>query len=179
MARKSTDYIIIHCAATKPSANIDISDVDRWHRAQGWRMVGYHYFIKRDGTLQVGRELMDGGAHAGEAYNNRSVGVCMAGGVAEDGKTPQNNFAPEQWHTLTSLVQTLKRTFPQAKVIGHYQVARKACPSFDVQEWLLCVSGVSSKEDTLQGKETAATEGGSFIAMGTTPFDGRNEPNFC
>ena len=134
MARKCTDYIIIHCAATRASQNIDIKDVDRWHRAKGWRMVGYHFFIKRDGTLQAGRPLMDGGAHA-QGYNDKSVGVCLAGGVAEDGETPECNFTFKQWATLRKLIFDLHTQFPTAQVIGHSNVAPKACPCFEVTDW--------------------------------------------
>lgn len=132
--RKTTDYIIIHCAATRPSMNTDIKDIDRWHRERNFRSVGYHYFIRRDGLLQTGRPLMESGAHA-VGYNERSIGVCMAGGVAEDGKTPENNFTPAQWATLRGIVSALTRTFPQARVIGHRDVANKVCPSFDAKAW--------------------------------------------
>lgn len=135
MARKSTDFIIIHCAATRASQDIDISDIDRWHREQGWKMVGYHFFIKRDGTVQTGRPIMDGGAHAGPQYNGRSIGICLAGGVEEDGSTPEANFMPAQWDALRKLVRDMAVIFPDARVIGHNEVAAKACPSFDVQEW--------------------------------------------
>ena len=135
MARKDTDYIIIHCAATKATQNTDIKDVDRWHREQGWKMVGYHFFIKRDGTLQIGRSLMDGGAHAGPSYNNRSVGICMAGGIGKDGKTAENNFTGKQWATLEKLVRELHEQFPTAQVIGHRDVAPKDCPCFDARAW--------------------------------------------
>ena len=134
MARKTTDYIIIHCSATSPSHNVDIRDVDRWHRAQQFRMVGYHYFIKRDGTLQTGRPLMDGGAHA-TGYNEKSVGVCMAGGVASDGVTPDANFTLAQWEQLTRIITELHEQFPGAKIIGHNEVAKKDCPCFDVKKW--------------------------------------------
>ena len=139
MARKHTDYIIIHCAATRPSHEVDIADIDRWHRAQGWLKVGYNFFIKRDGTVQVGRELMEGGAHA-KGYNSKSVGVCLAGGVMEDGKTPENNYTPAQWASLEKLVRFLAEQFPKAKVIGHNDVAAKACPCFDAKEWWRGVS---------------------------------------
>ena len=134
MARKRTDYIIIHCTATRASQDIDIKDVDRWHREKGWRMVGYHFFIKRDGTLQEGRQLMHGGAHA-TGYNDKSIGICMAGGMAADGKTSESNFTRAQWATLRSLVLKLHVQFPQAKIIGHRDVAVKDCPCFDVAEW--------------------------------------------
>lgn len=136
MARKTTDYIIIHCAATRATHNVDIKEVDRWHREKGWRMVGYHFFIKRDGTIQTGRPLMDGGAHAGPEYNNRSVGICLAGGVGQDGKTPEANYTEAQWKQLKSLVEDLKKhNFPDAEVIGHNHVATKDCPCFDVKAW--------------------------------------------
>ena len=150
MARKATDYIIIHCSATKPSHNVDIKDIDRWHREQGWRMVGYHFLIKRDGTVQEGRGLMEGGAHA-KGYNERSIGICLAGGICggeacehehvswasgQKGK-PENNYTLRQWEALEILVSTLKEErFPDADVIGHNDVEPgKACPCFDVKTW--------------------------------------------
>ena len=134
MARKLTDYIIIHRAATPARMDGDIKAVDRWHRERGFRMVGYHYFIKRDGTLQPGRELMNAGAHA-TGYNEKSVGICLAGGLAEDKTTPEANFTTKQWEALQALVSVLQEKFPKAQVIGHSDVANKACPCFDVKEW--------------------------------------------
>lgn len=134
MSRKSTDFIIIHCAATKPNMDTDVRDIDRWHRAQGWRCVGYHFFIKRDGTVQTGRELLDTGAHAGSQYNGRSLGICMAGGISESGKA-ENNFTAAQWNSLKTLVAEMKSKFPQAQVIGHRDVAPKDCPCFDAKKW--------------------------------------------
>lgn len=139
MARSSTDYIIIHCASTTAAHDVDIKDVDRWHRGNGWRMVGYHFFIKRDGTIQKGRQIMDGGAHVGPEYNGRSIGICMAGGIAKDGKTPENNFMSAQWEALRKLTQDMVILFPGAAVIGHRDVAKKDCPCFDVKAWWLTV----------------------------------------
>lgn len=148
MARKSTNYIIIHCAATRPGQDIDIKDVDRWHREKGWRMVGYHFFIKRDGTVQTGRALMDGGAHA-SGYNEKSIGICLAGGLCDGlacdhemvtfasgqrGK-PEANYTPEQWASLRKLTLDMHKQFPEAQVIGHQDIANKACPCFNVKEW--------------------------------------------
>ena len=50
MARKATDYIVIHCSATRPSQDIDAKEIDRWHRSRGWLKIGYHKVLKRDGT---------------------------------------------------------------------------------------------------------------------------------
>lgn len=135
MPRKDTDFIIIHCSATGPNHDVDIKEIDHWHRSQGWRMVGYHFLIKRDGTAQQGRGLMDGGAHAGKEYNNRSIGICLAGGVAADGKTPEANYTSAQWSSLAALTRDMRREFPSAEVIGHNEISDKACPCFNVREW--------------------------------------------
>ena len=136
MARKSTDFLIIHCAATKPSMDIDVDDIDSWHRKRGFFSVGYLFVIKRDGTRQVGRSLDEVGGHA-KGFNHKSIGICLVGGVSEDDHTKaENNFKKSQWVELELLIDELLRTFPHAKVIGHNQISQKDCPSFDVQAYL-------------------------------------------
>ncbi len=149
--RKSTDYIIIHCAATRPSMDIGAREIDQWHRKEGWLGIGYQYVIRRDGTMETGRGLMEPGAHAG-GYNTKSVGICLVGGVAEnDVNKPENNYTPAQWDALRTLVGTLKHTFPGAKIIGHNQVAAKACPCFDVPAWVK-QQNIFTESDTIIGK---------------------------
>ena len=136
MARKATDYIVIHCSATRPSQDIDAKEIDRWHRSRGWLKIGYHKVLKRDGTEEEGRHLMETGAHA-KGYNHKSVGICMVGGVTEEDHTKaENNFTPEQWEALDLLLTKLTARFPKATIIGHNEISSKECPSFNVQDWL-------------------------------------------
>lgn len=135
MARKSTDYIIIHCAATRPDMDIGAAEIDKWHRARNFLCIGYHVVIRRDGTVEKGRDLDSPGAHA-RGYNGTSVGVCMVGGINDQGE-PERNFTDAQWDSLKAVISGLTEQYPEAKVIGHNEVdAHKACPSFNVQEWL-------------------------------------------
>jgi N-acetylmuramoyl-L-alanine amidase len=127
--------IIIHCTATRPSQDIDAAEIRVWHvRDNGWRDIGYHYVIKRDGVLEEGRPLEQAGAHV-SGHNADSIGICLVGGVAADGRTPESNFTPAQWTTLGKAVRGLLKTFPFATVHGHNEFAAKACPTFDVREW--------------------------------------------
>ena len=136
MPRQHTSHIIIHCSATRPSQDIDAKEIDRWHRARGFLEIGYHFVIKRDGTIEEGRTIQETGAHA-KKYNHKSIGICLVGGVTEDYiKIPENNFLEPQWKSLKEVLSNLKLMFPDAITIGHNQVSEKACPSFDVQEWL-------------------------------------------
>ena len=132
--RASTDYIVIHCSATKPSMDIDAETIRNWHvNERGWRDIGYHKVIKRNGDVEDGRDVRDSGAHAA-GYNSKSVGVCMVGGMAED-NSAEANFTAQQWTALLDLIKQLKIQYPEADVIGHNEISEKECPSFDVQKW--------------------------------------------
>lgn len=137
--RKFTDYIIVHCAATPPSLDIGAETIRKWHtdpkpQGRGWSDIGYHFVIKRDGTIENGRDIAVSGAHV-RGKNNVSVGICMVGGVSEK-KRAQNNFTDEQFESLKKLLKALKLVYPNAEIAGHNEFARKACPSFNVKEWL-------------------------------------------
>lgn len=135
-ALKRVDYLVVHCSATPPRLNWSASDIDRVHREQGWEAIGYHYVIRRDGTVEKGRPDTAQGAHA-RGVNARSLGICMIGGV-DDKMRPEDNFTAEQYTALRTLLGQLKAKYPAAEIIGHRDVpgTRKACPSFDVGAWL-------------------------------------------
>ncbi|MFN4278323.1 MAG: N-acetylmuramoyl-L-alanine amidase [Ferrovibrio sp.] len=133
--RKTTDYIVIHCAATKPTMDIGAKEIERWHRERGFFKIGYHFVIRRDGTIETGRALEEAGAHA-QGFNHKSIGICLVGGIGMDGKA-ENNFTAEQWESLRSLVVRMKAQYPNAEVLGHRDLpgVKKDCPSFDVRGW--------------------------------------------
>ena len=130
---RKIDRIIIHCAATAEGRDFTVSDINRWHVARGFRCIGYHYVIYRDGSVHVGRDEAAVGAHCA-GQNANSIGVCYIGGCAADGKTPKDTRTPAQRASLRELVRTLRAKYPKATVHGHNEFAAKACPSFDVQQ---------------------------------------------
>lgn len=138
MAKLSNpDTLVIHCSATKPSMDLTAATVRKWHMQQGWADIGYHWFIRRDGTVEKGRKETEVGAHV-QGWNTRSLGICLAGGVSEkDGTTPEMNYTAEQWLALETLCTEVLRRHPTIRsVIGHRDTgAKKACPSFDAKEW--------------------------------------------
>lgn len=132
--RKATDFIVVHCAATKPTMDIGVAEIRKWHQGQGWADIGYHFVIRRDGTIENGRPMEAVGAHA-KGYNSVAVGVCLVGGVDSNMK-PDANYTAEQWASLESIVARLSAVYPKAKVLGHTNLDKgKACPCFDVQSW--------------------------------------------
>ena len=136
--REETKYIVIHCSQTRPSQNIGAKEIDRWHREQGWLKIGYATVIKRDGTIEQGREDDEVQA-AVKGYNHTSFNLCLIGGAKEeDWKQPDDNFTGEQWESLKKELTRLVIKYPDAKIVGHRDLDdKKFCPSFDVRKYLL------------------------------------------
>lgn len=130
---RNVTEIIVHCTATPQGKDFTVSDVDRWHRANGWDGIGYHWLVYRDGTTHPGRDEAKAGAHC-KGHNARSVGVCYVGGLATDGRTPKDTRTQEQKAALLKLLKELRRRYPAAKIYGHRDFAAKACPSFDARK---------------------------------------------
>ena len=133
---RTIDKIIIHCAATKPSMDIGVAEIRKWHTSppNNWKDIGYHYVIRRNGSIENGRPVIMAGVHT-KGHNAKSIGICLVGGIDDKGNAA-SNFTDKQWATLERLVRILKVDYPKATVHGHREFAAKACPSFNVQDWL-------------------------------------------
>lgn len=134
METSKVKYIVTHSSATPPSMDIGAKEIRKWHvDERGWKDIGYHFIIRRDGTLELGRPLNVAGAHA-RGYNKESIGVCMIGGVDENGNaSPEYTF--EQWLAWYYLNNILKRIYTNAEVVGHNNLSDTTeCPSFDAKE---------------------------------------------
>jgi N-acetyl-anhydromuramyl-L-alanine amidase AmpD len=122
---RTINKIIIHVADTPESMDIGVNEIRSWHTAKGWNDVGYHYVIRRDGTIEVGRQESKIGAHC-RGYNWESIGICMVG---------RNMFTDIQWDSLAKLVKSLDGRYG-ATVHGHRDFDKhKTCPNFDVGDW--------------------------------------------
>ena len=130
--RKITE-IIVHCSATPEGKDFTVADITRWHRQRGFRTIGYHYVVYRDGSVHTGRQEAEIGAHC-TGHNACSIGICYIGGLAADSKTAKDTRTPEQRKALLMLLRRLRAKYPNAKIHGHRDFAAKACPSFDATQ---------------------------------------------
>lgn len=135
-------HIVIHCSATPEGRHVTVNEITRWHKARGFRTIGYHEVIYLDGSVHGGRPLDDDhliepnerGAHVA-SLNSFSVGLCYVGGMDAANKRAKNTLTEAQDRALLREVNKLLVQFPKAKLSGHNQHDVKACPSFDVRQW--------------------------------------------
>jgi len=130
------EYLAVHAAATPPSMDIGVREIRKWHMDKGWSDIGYHVVIRRNGEVEYGRNFSTPGAHV-KGFNNKSLGVCLVGGV-DSNMEAEDNFTDEQFDSLDRVLTALQGLFPDAIIQGHrdFPNVAKACPSFDVKEWL-------------------------------------------
>jgi N-acetylmuramoyl-L-alanine amidase len=126
-------YIVVHCTANGPTSTFGVKEIRNYHLSLGWDDIGYHYIIKRDGTIEKGRDISRTGAHT-YGYNSESVGVSYVGGI-DNNENPEDNRTLPQKQSLTKILTELKQKFPNAIIQGHRDFAgvAKACPSFDAK----------------------------------------------
>lgn len=129
IAMRPITEIILHCSATVEGRDFSAEDIRRWHvDGRGWSDIGYHFVIRLDGTIELGRPITMAGAHC-LGHNLYSIGVCYVGGL-DHNLNPKDTRTPEQKAALDELLRVLHRMFPAATVHGHSEFARKACPCF-------------------------------------------------
>lgn len=140
MKASDIDAIVIHCSATREGQDVRASDIDKWHKEKGWKMIGYNYVIDLDGTIEVGRPLTMAGAHcntpglSGKAYNYHSIGICYIGGLestkdskgrivakkdASGREIKADTRTDAQKVAMHELVYRLMDKYPIVEVLGH------------------------------------------------------------
>lgn len=138
----AVSYIVVHYSATPIEKDYTAADIDAMHRARGFAKIGYHYFIRKSGFIEIGRDLsqpgrFEVGAHS-QGENDISIGVCYEGGVRL--AAPNVGFdsrTPEQIASLEKVIWELLDRFPGAIVKGHRDMpgAATQCPGFDATAW--------------------------------------------
>jgi N-acetyl-anhydromuramyl-L-alanine amidase AmpD len=150
------NLIVIHCSATKETVNYTFEQCVNDHKARGFKKCGYHFFIRKDGTVHTGRHLDEIGAHVA-GKNSRSVGICYEGGLDANGK-PKDTRTPEQKLAILSCIdEAIKYSGNRiTRITGHRDLSPdkngngivepdewvKQCPCFDSEpeyKHLTCV----------------------------------------
>lgn len=117
--RQSTSMIVLHHAAAKTCS---VYDVHSWHIGNGWIGIGYHYFVRKDGSIYRGRPENAVGAHA-TGVNSTSIGICAEGDFMTEA------MATAQMNAIIALVADIEKRYGnKLKVVRHMDVGYTDCP---------------------------------------------------
>lgn len=135
-------YLVQHYSATPIEKDFTMADIDRMHRRRGFKEIGYHFYIRKDGTIERGRDLtqagrFEQGAHS-SGENDTSIGICTEGGVrAADPNKGVDTRTPAQIASQIKVIEELLERYPDAVVKGHRDMpnASTQCPAYDATAW--------------------------------------------
>ncbi len=145
--RKLTTRIILHHAE---ASSCTADDIHSWHLARGWAGIGYHFFVRKDGSIYRGRPENKLGAHASGA-NSDSIGICFEGAyMKETMPTAQLNAGKE-------LVSYLKNKYGITKVQRHKDVCSTDCPGTNFPFYEIVVGANGSTTVTAAPQSTPAS----------------------
>ena len=146
-------YLVQHYSATPVENDYTAADIDQMHRKRGFNEIGYHYFIRKNGRVETGRDLsqagrFEQGAHS-KGENDTSIGICIEGGVRAG--SPNVGFdsrTPAQLKAQIKLIRKLMVRFPNAAVMGHRDMpgAATQCPGYDAARWWASVKDEKTKK---------------------------------
>ena len=117
--KSKVKYVVIHHVAAKTAS---IEDIHRWHLENGWNGCGYNEYIKKDGTVYIGRGDNIGAQTKG--YNSSSYGIAVEGNYDVD-----RNMPDVQLKMLALRIKETQKRFPYAdKIFKHSQLGKTSCP---------------------------------------------------
>lgn len=122
--RTRTDAIVMHHSGTSNLKDLAAAEIHKYHRSLGWSGIGYHFVIRKDGTIERGRPLDTIGAHCYN-HNSNTVGICLSGNFDYDRPTKM------QMNSAKVLVAWLcqKYHIEADKIVGHRDlIDSTTCP---------------------------------------------------
>ena len=118
MTRPLTDMIVLHHRA----GDGDVLSIHNGHIKNGWSGIGYHFYVRKDGSIYRGRPIEKIGAHT-EGFNSKSVGICFEGNFEID------KMSREQKEAGRLLIAHIQESYGRKlKVFKHSDLCATACP---------------------------------------------------
>jgi len=133
---RSINLLVVHYSAVRPYQTSSADEINNWHKNRvthgiHWKGIGYHYVVRRDGSIETGRPLSEPGAHC-VGHNKYSIGICYEGGLDNNGDKADTR-TPAQKQALRKLLEELHAQFPKALIVGHHDLNPSSpCPMYDV-----------------------------------------------
>ena len=130
-SRTKTTGIVLHHAEAN---NCTVYDINRWHKNNGWAGIGYHYYVRKDGTIWTGRKIDQIGAHAGSnsskptfKYENWANKECI--GICAEGRYTTETMPEIQREAIVWLCKYCIEKYPTiTRIYKHKEISSTDCP---------------------------------------------------
>lgn len=114
--------VVLHHRA----GNGNIESIHTQHLKNGWAGIGYHFYIRKDGTVYEGRPITYVGSHC-KGNNSCSIGVCLEGDFRKEVPTI------EQLRAVKDVYALVKKTYKNIyKMVNHRDLLKTSCPCVDL-----------------------------------------------
>lgn len=146
--------VVVHWTETPTNKNIGSEEINAIHLDNELNGIGYHYVIRRDGSLQRGRPVNIQGEHAVfNNHNDRSIGIVFVGGINAPSETQNledflsvRSLTRSQFNTFDHFCRAFFNTYSGGQIVGHSDIdALARDPGFDVRGYVEANFGKTSK----------------------------------
>lgn len=118
--RDKTNRIILHHSGVSVLQSVEV--IHNYHKnTNKWAGIGYHFYVRKDGSIYRGRPEEMIGAHAYGA-NSDSIGICAEGDFNNE------TMSEVQKNAIKELVAYLKEKYNITKVQRHSDTIATSCP---------------------------------------------------
>ena len=153
--RREITEVVCHWTETPTNKNIGSEEINNLHVDQGLNGIGYHYMIRRDGSIQRGRPVNIEGEHAIN-HNQRSIAVCFVGGINVPSETinltqyiSSSSLTRSQFNSFDHFCRAFYNVWPGGQIVGHSDIDTLTNdPGFDVRAYVKANFDKDSKFET-------------------------------
>lgn len=136
--RPKTDMVVIHHTGNPTDDNLSAKEINRMHQVQGWTCIGYHYVIRKNGAIEIGRPHWTVGAHA-YGDNAHTIGIHLCGNFEVGKPTPAQIESAAM--LLANICTDYGLPIDKVHVVGHRDLMATACPGQNLYDILQDIRG--------------------------------------
>ena len=136
--RTKTDMVVIHHTGNPTDDDLSAKEINASHQAQGWTCIGYHYVIRKDGTIEEGRPHWTVAAHA-YGFNSHTIGIHVCGNfeIAQPTQAQTESLAM----LLANVCYDYGLPIDKDHVVAHRDLMSTACCGKNLYNQLQTVRG--------------------------------------
>ncbi len=145
-ATRDITEVVVHWSAHFLNQDIGAEEIHGQQKNDGFKGIGYHYVIRKDGTIERGRPINKEGAHAkANGHDKYSIGIAFVGGYTVNSNSGLANppygkesLNDEQMKALKMFFNAFYKVWPGGQAWGHNDTdpQNEPDPGFPVPEFV-------------------------------------------